>query len=188
MGLIEWVATGLGIVCVALGAVRSVWTFPTAIGSVALLGIVVMEQHLYSDTLLQAFFVAANFYGWWNWDRSRAVAGEVAVEVLSNVSRMRWLVVSAVATILWGAGMHRLTDASYPWWDAGIAIASVAAQILMARRKLENWLIWIAVDVASVPLYLVKHLWAFAGLYVIYLALSVWGYVVWRRAMRMSAA
>lgn len=91
-----------------------------------------------------------------------------------------------VVTLAWGTAMHRLTNASYPWWDGGIAVASVAAQILMARRKLENWLIWIAVDLASVPLYLAKHLWAFAGLYAIYLALSVWGYFGWRRAMRMS--
>ncbi len=188
MSWIEWVATGLGVLCVALGALRSVWTFPTAIGSVVLLGVVVMEQRLYSDAALQAFFVAANLYGWCNWNRSRATAGEVVVETMSASDRARWLLAWAAITLAWGATMHRLTDASYPWWDAGIAIASVAAQILMARRRLENWLIWIAVDVASVPLYLGKHLWAFAGLYAIYLALSVWGYFGWRRAMRMSAA
>ena len=58
-----------------------------------------------------------------------------------------------VATLAWGVAMDRLTDAAQPLGDAAIAVASVVAQLLMARRKLENWLLWIAVDVASIPLF-----------------------------------
>lgn len=62
----------------------------------------------------------------------------------------------------------------------------MAAQVLMAQRKLDNWALWIAVDLASMPLYAAKHLWAFAGLYAIYLALSVWGLLDWRRVRRAA--
>ncbi|MBY9062165.1 nicotinamide riboside transporter PnuC [Sphingomonas yunnanensis] len=182
MSLIEWIATLLGIACVALAARRSVWTFPTAIGSVILLGAVVFEQRLYSDALLQAFFVVANLYGWATWQRARRDAGEVTVEQLGGTARLGWGSATVAAALLWGAAMHRLTDAAYPWWDAGIAAASVSAQLLMARRKLENWWLWIAVDLASVPLYLAKQLYLFAGLYLVYLALAVLGLVEWRRA------
>jgi nicotinamide mononucleotide transporter len=78
--------------------------------------------------------------------------------------------------------MHRYTDASYPWWDAGIAIASVAAQVMQARRAIESWWVWIAVDVASVPLYAAKGLWFTAALYVVLLGLAIYGLVDWRRA------
>ncbi len=186
MTWLEWFSTALGIACVALGVRRSVWTFPTAIGSVTLLGVVVFRQRLYSDALLQVFFVAANGYGWVNWRRSEREAGEVVVERMRTPAVLRWSGAVAVATVAWGLAMQRLTDAAFPYWDAGIAMASIAAQILMARRKLENWLIWIAVDVASVPLYLAKELWAFAGLYLVYLGLSVWGYLGWRRAWRAA--
>ncbi|MFT3976588.1 MAG: nicotinamide riboside transporter PnuC [Sphingomonas bacterium] len=182
MSMLETIATILGVACVALAARRNIWTFPTAIGSVVLIGIVVFEARLYSDALLQGFFVAANVYGWLNWLRSREERGEVAVERMSSRARLAWTAGGVAATILWGAAMHRFTNASYPWWDAGIAIASVAGQLLMARRKIENWLIWIAVDLASVPLYLAKGLYLFAGLYVIYLALACWGLFDWRRA------
>lgn len=182
MGVIEWIAALLGVACVALAALRSVWTFPTAIISVTLLGIVVFRERLYSDALLQAFFVAANVYGWTNWTRVRQATGIVVVERMAPAARWRWGGGIVAATIVWGAAMATLTDASFPWWDAGIAMASVAAQVLMARRKLENWLLWIAVDVASVPLYLAKGLHLFAGLYVIYLALAIWGLIDWRRA------
>ena len=83
-----------------------------------------------------------------------------------------------------GTAAYRLTDAAWPWWDAAIAAGSVAAQLLMALRKLENWLLWIAVDLASIPLYLAKGLWLFAGLYLIYLVLACWGLWRWSRAER----
>ena len=187
MSPLEWTATLLGIACVALAARRIVWTFPAAIGSVTLLGIVVWNARLYSDALLQGFFVAANVYGWIGWHRSRAQQGEVAVGVLSSSARAAWSVGIAAAALGWGGAMHALTDASYPWWDAAIAAASVAAQLLMAQRRLENWWLWIAVDVASVPLYLAKGLHLFAGLYAIYLALAIWGLFGWRAAWRRAA-
>ncbi|MBB3474579.1 nicotinamide riboside transporter PnuC [Sphingomonas sp. BK345] len=188
MSLIEWIATLLGIACVALAARRSVWTFPTAIGSVTLLGAVVFEQRLYSDALLQGFFVLANLYGWATWRRERRRTGEVTVERLGAPARLGWAGASVAAALLWGAAMHRLTDASYPWWDAAIAAASVAAQLLMARRKIENWWLWIAVDLASVPLYLAKQLYLFAALYLVYLALAVIGLAEWRRARHPARA
>ena len=166
MSLIEWVATALGVACVALGALRSVWTFPTAFGSVLLIGWVVWAARLYSDALLQLFFVVVNGYGWVSWRRARAAQGDVVVEVMSARERWLWLAGWLVATLLWGGAMHSFTDASYPWADAGIAIASVAGQIQLAQRRLENWFTWIMVDVASIrrasrqyaqPLVLIVH-------------------------------
>lgn len=182
MSLAEWIATALGIACVALAARRSIWTFPTAIVSVALLGLVVFRARLYSDALLQLFFAAANLYGWRNWRRAQARTGDVPVRTLDARTRAAWLIAILFCWLTWGSAMHRLTDAALPWWDAGIAAASVAAQLLMARRAIENWWLWIAVDLASVPLYLAKGLYPFAGLYVVYLALAVWGLIDWRRA------
>ncbi|WP_375273246.1 nicotinamide riboside transporter PnuC [Sphingomonas sp.] len=187
MASIEWIATVLGLACVALAARRSVWTFPAGIASVALLGMVVFQARLYSDALLQAFFVAANIYGWRNWSRSNAATGTVRVTRMDASERLRWTAVTLAASLGWAAFVHRFTDASYPLWDALIAGTSVAAQLLMARRRIEHWWLWIAVDLASVPLYLAKGLHLFAALYLLYLALSVWGLIDWRRAERGSA-
>lgn len=186
MSLLEWLATLLGIACVALAAVRNVWTFPTGIASVALLGAVVFDARLYSDAALQAFFVGANLYGWVQWSRARGTLGDVVVERMTLGSRLRWTVGTVVAGAGWALMMHRYTNASHPYWDASIAAVSVAAQILMARRKIENWWLWIAVDVASVPLYLTKGLHLFAGLYLVYLALAIGGLLSWRAARRVA--
>ncbi|MFN3433224.1 MAG: nicotinamide riboside transporter PnuC [Sphingomonas sp.] len=178
----EALAAALVVVNVALVAQRSVWNYPVALVAVAIYGWVFAEARLYSDALLQGFFFAANLYGWANWAKSRAQAGEVVVERLDAGTRAGWLVAGAAACLLWGMLMHRYTDASYPWWDGGIAIASVAAQLMQARRAIESWWVWIAVDVASVPLYCAKGLWFTAALYAVLLGLAVWGLVDWRRA------
>lgn len=188
MSLLEWVAAALGLINVALVVRRSVWNYPFGIVMVSLYFFVFFEQRLYSDALLQIFFLVVQFYGWWNWLRSKAETGEVVVLLLSWAARLRWLAGCAVATALWGWLMHRYTPASYPWWDAAVAMMSIAAQILMSRRYLENWMLWIAVDLAAIPLYAVKDLRPTVALYVLFLVLSIVGLIDWRRALSKHAA
>jgi nicotinamide mononucleotide transporter len=181
---LEATAFVLGIVTVVLVVRRSVWNFAFGIVSTALYAFVFVEARLYSDTLLQGFFIVVNAYGWTMWRRSEAAAGEVMVETMPARDRITWSLAWLVASVGWGAAMANLTDASLPWIDAGIAAASIAAQLMMAKRLIENWIVWIAVDIASVGLYAAKGLWLTVILYVIYLALSVWGLNDWRAAWR----
>lgn len=179
---IESLAALLALINIALVARRSVWNYPFGIVAVALYGTVFLEARLYSDMLLQGFFLVLNLYGWLNWRQSRANAGEVVVMTLSWRARAAWLAGIAVAIAGWGWMMHRLTDAAAPWWDAGVAITSVAAQVLLARRYLENWVLWIAVDVVAVPLFAVRGLWFTSAVYIVLLGLSIWGAIDWHRA------
>lgn len=188
MSPIEVVAAGLGLVNVALVALRSIWNYPFGIAMVALYAWVFFTAKLYSDALLQIFFLVVQIYGWWYWLRGRAESGEVQVELLPWRSRAEWAAGCAVATAIWGWLMHRYTDAAFPWWDASIAMMSVAAQILMSRRYLENWWLWIAVDAVAVPLYAAKSLWVTSALYGIFLAISVWGLIGWARSRRAQHA
>lgn len=183
MSSLEWIAAALGLVCVALAVRRNLWTYAFGVVSTGMLAFVVFEAKLYSQALLQLFFVAINAYGFVNWRRAKADVGEVAVERMRGREVAAWLAVGVVATLAWGLAMDRLTDAAQPLGDAAISVASVVAQLLMARRRLENWVLWIAVDVASIPLFSAQGLDVVAGLYAIYLALAVWGLIDWRRAM-----
>jgi len=182
----EAIAFVLGIVNVTLVVRRSIWNYPFGIAMVALYAVVFAEARLYSDMLLQFFFLVVNAYGWIAWTRHRTATGAVAVEAMTGAARWRWTLGTAAIALAWGAAMHRFTDASLPWWDAGVAAASIAAQWLMAKRKWENWVLWIAVDIGSIGLYLVKQLWLTALLYLIFLLLAAWGLADWRR--RVAAA
>ncbi|HEU0098737.1 MAG TPA: nicotinamide riboside transporter PnuC [Allosphingosinicella sp.] len=182
MSAIEAVAALLGLVNVWLVVRRSVWNYPFGIAMVALYARIFFEAKLYSDALLQLFFLVVQLYGWWNWTRSRAESGEVRVLRLGGRARLGWGASCAGATLAWGALMHFHSDASYPWWDAAVAIPSVAAQILLSRRFVENWWLWILVDLLAVGLYAARDLWLTAGLYLVFLGLAAWGLAAWRRA------
>jgi nicotinamide mononucleotide transporter len=112
----------------------------------------------------------------------------VDVERLTWPARVAWVAMIAATSFAWGTIMHVYTDASYPWWDAVLAMASIAAQILLARRRIENWVLWIAVDAAAIPLYLAKNLPLTAGLYMLFLVLCVLGLREWARAEREARA
>ena len=182
MSPIEAAATLFGLINVTLVVRRSMWNYPFALAMVSLYAWIFFHTKLYSDALLQLFFFAVNLYGWWNWARSRADTGEVRIEQLSARARGGWLAGCLAAAAAWGMLMHFYTDAAFPWWDGSIAMFSIAAQILQSRRKWESWLLWIAVDIAAVPLFALKGLWLTAGLYIVFLALSVWGLIHWTKA------
>jgi nicotinamide mononucleotide transporter len=188
MSPIEGVAALLVLINVWLVARRSIWNYAFGIVGVAIYGWVFFHAKLYSDTLLQVFFLVVQLYGLYQWRRSQVDAGEVVVERLGVGTRFLWGAGILVAIALWGWLMHRITDASFPWWDASVAMTSVAAQILMSVRKLENWWLWIVANVLSIGLYAAKALWITTALYVILLGLAIWGLARWRAARQGAAA
>jgi nicotinamide mononucleotide transporter len=183
MNWLEWVAAGLGVINVGLLVRRSIWNYPFGLAMVALYFFVFYEAKLYSDMLLQIFFFAVQLYGWWNWVNARRQTGEVPVGLLSMRDRLLWAVATVVASLAWGMAMHRFTDAAYPFIDAFVAGASISAQILLARRKLENWPVWILVDAVAIDLYWSRGLHYTSGLYVLLLILSIAGFIDWRRKL-----
>ncbi len=184
---LEFAAALLGVVNVALIVRRTVWNYPFGITMVSLYFFVFFEARLYSDALLQIFFLAVNLYGWHNWLQARRETGDIPVRLLSNRERLVWAGGIAVASTAWGLVMHYRTDAAAPIVDAFVAGMSIGAQILMARRYLENWLVWIAVDVVAIGLYWSRDLRFTSGLYFILLLLSVAGYREWRAQQRAAA-
>jgi len=188
MSPVEGVAALLILVNVVLVALRSIWNYAFGIVGVAIYAVVFFHAKLYSDTLLQVFFLIVQFYGLWQWRRSQRDAGEVVVERLTMAARMGWAAGLVLAILGWGWLMHRFTDASFPWWDASVAMISVAAQYLMSVRKLENWWLWILANIVSIGLYAAKALWITTGLYVLLLGISVLGLARWRAARQGVAA
>jgi nicotinamide mononucleotide transporter len=188
MSPIEGVAALLILINVVLVALRNIWNYAFGIVGVAIYAIVFFHAKLYSDTLLQLFFLIVQFYGLWQWRRSQADAGEIVVERLTARARLEWLAGIVVAIAGWGWLMHHFTDAAFPWWDASVAMISIAAQILMSVRKIENWWLWITANILSIGLYAAKALWITTGLYVLLLGIAILGLARWRAARQGAAA
>ncbi|MDE2403755.1 MAG: nicotinamide riboside transporter PnuC [Sphingomonadales bacterium] len=188
MSWLEWIAAALGVVNIALLVRRSAWNYPFGMAMVALYVVVFKEARLYGEAGLQVFFFLMQGYGWVLWYRVEDAAAQVPVRWLDWPSRLVWLMMTAALSLNLGWVMHRFTNASLPYADAAISGASIAAQLLLAFRRIENWVLWIVIDIASVAVYVVKGLWPTAALYVLFLAMSVLGLREWIVAARGHAS
>lgn len=184
MSPLEIVAASLGLANIILIVRRSLWNYPIGIAQVTLYFFILFETKLYSDALLQIFFLIVQLYGWWCWLKGRDTAGDLIVLRATPQTVALWVVAIATATAAWGSLMHRYTDATLPWWDASVAMGSIGAQIMMSRRYIENWAAWVIVDAISIPLYAMKSLWLTAGLYAVLLLICLLGWREWSRVAR----
>lgn len=187
MTAIEILATVLGLTNVYLIIRRNIWNYPFGLAMVVLYAKIFYDYKLYSDALLQIYYVGIQLYGWWYWLRGRQPDGLITVARLAD--RHRALVLGIIVVGATGLGwvMASKTDASVPYWDATTTVMSLMAQFLLSRRYLENWVLWIVVDVLSIGIYTYKELYLTAGLYTVFLGMASWGLVAWLRAERQQA-
>lgn len=185
---IEVAAFGLGLANITLIVRRSIWNYPFGIAMVSAYAWIFYGEKFYSGAILQLFFLAVQAYGWAHWLTRRDAQGRVIVARLSGRAALLSILGGLAGAAALGAVMKAYTDASYPFWDAGVAAFSVVAQILLARRLLENWLVWIGVDALAIGLYWTKGLYPTAVLYMLFLIIASIGYVAWRRAWRRGEA
>jgi nicotinamide mononucleotide transporter len=185
---LEILAVLLGLANILLLVRRSLWNYPFGIAMVALYFFIFLEARLYSDALLQIFFLVVQLYGWWCWLAGRDAAGALIVRRAGAGAMLRWALGLLAVIALWGWLMHRFTDAAYPWWDGAVAMLSVGAQILLSRRFIENWPLWVLVDALAIGLYAARELWLTAGLYALFLVIAAWGWREWALALRGKRA
>ena len=179
----EAIGAATGAVCVWLAAVSDPWTWPLGIANNLFYLVVFWGSGLYADALLQIFYAAISVYGIYRWTTGRGAARVRPVERGSRVELAGTaLTIGAAAVVFWLV-LERWTDSTVPAWDGLTTAMSLGAQWLMSRRVIENWWLWIAVDLLYVPLYVYKGLWVTAGLYALFLGLCVLGLVDWRREL-----
>jgi len=121
-------------------------------------------------------------YGWRLWMRVGGQEEKVDVRWLGWPARAGWLAFIGLAALSLGTVMHRFTNAAMPYPDAAITAASIAAQFLLSFRRIENWILWIAIDAGAIALYILRDLQLTAGLYCVFLVLSVLGLREWMAA------
>lgn len=175
-----------GAACVWLVARQNVWNWPLGLANNVFWGLLFWDAKLYGDSLLQVIFFALGCYGWWCW--VRPTDGQTQL-VVRHTSRREWAVLgalTALATAAVAAYLARHTDSPVPVADASVLTLSLAATYGQARKLLESWWVWIAVDVISVPLYASRGLYPTAALYSAFGLICVSGLVSWSR--EVSAA
>ncbi len=186
-GLWTWVATLFGIAEVLLARRNSIWLYPAGIFGI-LVGtyVLIHEAGLYAEALLNGYYLVMSVYGWYYWAR-KARQPRVGV-TMSNPGD--WAIVLAITLVGWGAlyvWLVRWTDSTVPLWDAFVSSSAWAGMWLLARRKLENWILLNVSNLVAIPLLFYKQLPMFALLTIFLFVVAVFGYLDWRRIVRVQA-
>lgn len=203
MSTLEILATVCGVACVVLLIRRNHWSWPIGLIQVLLSAVVFWDTQLYAEMCLQGIFAILQVYGWWCWwqapsdcegrdgneeelgtTKQPRASPEIVVERLTPAGAGVVATFIVVATLLISWLLIRFTPGQAPIADAFVTAASLTAQYLLAKKYWENWHVWIVVDIVSIPLYIQRELYVFAGLYVLFLGLAIGGWVAWRNAWR----
>lgn len=167
------------------------------LAGVLLFGYLFREYQLYSDMLLQwVFYAPLQVVGFLLWKYGRTLGAPStptetnSMQVVLLPARYWPLLIAAIVASAAGLGhyMAANTDASFPYADALTSTMSIAASVLMLKKILENWLLWIVMDLIAIPVYYLKALYVTAGLYVVFLVLAVLGLLRWWQDYRGNAA
>ena len=199
-GIDFWEFSGLvfGLLAVLFLIRENIWTWPTGIAYVIVSFVVFWNARLYGDFLLHVFFLALNIYGWHYWLRGKTNAQQkeqVPVSTMPVQGLLLTIGASGLGIFLFAQFLMALprwfegvAPAALPYWDSTTSILSVAGMWLTARKKIENWYFWFAVDVLAAGIYFYKELYFFSLLYFIYIGMAVSGYLSWRRSMRLTVS
>lgn len=176
-----------GLICVYLAAVNNIWNWPFAIISTGIYIFIFADAALYADMGQNAYLLIINIYGWYYWSHQPANALKVPVVRISRKQISLLLLIAAVATPTLGfllvsmSSVLHYQPAAFPYLDSFCTVISLTAQVFMARKVLENWLIWVFVDIIYVGIYLSKGLQPTAFMFGVYAILALVGYLDWRK-------
>ena len=180
----EVAACVLSIAMVGCNLVVHPTGWPLAIASSALYGLLFAHNQLYGEAGLQLFFIVVAVWGWRQWLRARGDDGApLRVHRLGTKARLAVAVATLSTWPALGLALARWTDTDVPFLDALPTVGSVAGQFLLGRKLIENWPVWLAVNLWSVGLFAFKGLWLTVVLYALFALLSIVGWKAWSKRL-----
>ena len=206
---IEAVGTVAGLLCIWLASLEKISNYAFGLINVTLFAIIFFQIQLYASLLLQLFFFVANVYGWYAWSRQSG-ENQAALQIrwLSLPRALTWLAACAVAIglmtrfidpvfgaltrvavkLMQGLGLNvtmpQLQPDAFPFWDSCMMVLSVVAMILMTRKYVENWLLWVVINVISVTIFALQGVYAMALEYVLLTFIALNGCRMWINSAR----
>lgn len=186
---VELIATLFGLISVYLATRANILTWSTGIVNELFLFILFFQVQLYADMFLQVYFFVITLYGWYNWKNKSKEHNITSIDLRSKL----WLsFIIILSTLIAGYLFSKIhlylplyfkIEASYPYADSWVMVLSIIATVLLAKKKIETWYLWIIVDLVCVCLFFKKGI-IFLGLeYLIFLGLASYGLLNWKRQL-----
>lgn len=191
----DWKLT-LQIIGVALGLLylyfeykANIWLWVIGLIMPIVHGILYYRQGLYADCAMETYYILAGIYGLVVWSQKGSKKDKKSELRIGHTPRVAWVAIVGVYAIL-HSGIYLLlinfTDSTVPFWDSLTTSLSVIAYWLLSRKYVEQWLVWLAVDVITVGLYFYKEIPLTASLYALYSLLAIAGYLRWLRVIQQE--
>lgn len=187
MNTLELIGFAFGIIGVFMTLKENILCFPTGLINVGVSCVLFYEQHLFADTLQQLVYIPILIYGWYKW-KFKTATEKTLISSLTRKEIWNYSAITLVFAGTLGYILRNHSSASLPWIDSAATSASFLAQFLIARKKIENWIIWIAVNMLYIGIYLYKDLPLYALLFSVYLALALSGYATWKKQLSTNNA
>ena len=196
MNYLEIIGTIVGLIYLWLEYKASIWLWVANVVMPAIYVVVYYEAGLYADFGINIYYLIISFYGifWW-WKGRKGSHAQPTKETkelpIGHTPRQMWArlgVISAGLLVLIAFILIQYTDSTVPWMDSFTTALIIVAMWMLARKYVEQWLVWIVVDAVSAGLYVYKELYFTAGLYALYTVIAYFGYKEWKRLMQQQAA
>lgn len=189
MEVLELLGTVVGLIYLWLEYKASIYLWIASIIMPAIYIFVYYEAGLYADTGINVYYLLAAFYGWiiWSYKGKNHKKGELPVTHVPTRLALPLSLIFVVSFLVIAWILIQFTDSTVPWLDSFTTALSIVGMWMLAQKYLEQWLVWIAVDVVSSGLYVYKELNFTAALYALYSIIAIFGYFKWKRMMREQA-
>jgi len=187
--MVEIIGTLSGFIFLYLEIKQNKWLWPVGLFSALMYIYVFFMAKFYADMGLQFYYVFISIYGWFHWSRSKGQnAKELPVVNLGKGLFFKLLLASLFIYIAISFILLNYTDSPIPYWDSFTTALSIIATWMLAKKILEQWLVWVIVDAVSMGLYLYKELYPTAILFAFYTVLAFYGYTQWKKDLAKSKA
>lgn len=182
---LEFIAVITGILSVWYGKKEHILIYPFGIVNVAIFIYITYNYGLYAETGIYSYYLIMSIYGWWNWKNTQnSVASQIPITKSNRRDHVIYIASSLMAFTFVYLLLIRFTDSNVPILDAITTSLAVTAMYLMALKKIEHWLFWIACDLISIPLYIYKGLPFSSFQFLIFTYIAILGWISWRKKLR----
>lgn len=183
----EWAAVLLGVTEVLLAKINNIWLYPAGIAGTFIGIYVLLVAGLYAESALNVYYLVMSIYGWAYWIKKR---NEPAVKI-TRATRDEWIVTLIIVFAGWAILyilLKRFTTSNVPLWDAWVSSTAWAGMWLLARRKLENWILLNISNLFAIPLLCYKKLILFSALTLFLFTVAFFGFFEWRAIWKKENA
>lgn len=184
MSPLEIVAVIISLIGVALTVIRNMWCWLFNFLAFVLYAYLFYTFKLYGETILQFFFMAVNFYGFYYWLKGKQQDHDIRIEPIATVTVIWQMAVAAMGGLLFGLVLKHFTDAAVPMLDSQLAAFSLLATYWTSRKHIATWILWVFVDIIYVGMFIYKDLWLTSGLYAAFVLMAGYGWWQWEQVKK----